>query len=62
VSENQDRERAWAEWLRAQTEDRWTRESLLNHRATFFAGWQAAMLRALEVTAEGARDAEAEAP
>jgi hypothetical protein len=33
----------------------------LRHRATFFAGWRAAMLRALEVTAEGARDAEAAA-
>ena len=41
-------ERAWAEWLRFH-------EVVLGHRAVFFAGWQAAMLRALEVT-EGFRD------
>jgi len=60
MSETEDRERAWAEWLGRYNGERWTRLEVLDHRGTFLAGWQAAMLRALEVTAEGARDAAAE--
>jgi len=40
MSENDDRERAWQEWL--------SKAELLNHRATFFAGWQAGEKSAFE--------------
>jgi len=61
MSETAERERAWQEWLGRYNGERLTRLEILEHRGTFMAGWQAAMLRALEVTAEGARDA-GEAP
>ena len=60
MSETEDRERAWQEWLGRYNGERWTRLEVLDHRRTFMAGWEAAMLRALEVTTEGARDAGAE--
>jgi len=55
MTENQDRERAWREWS---ADANWI---TLSTKEAFFAGWQAAMLRALEVTTEGFRDAEAAA-
>jgi len=61
MSETADRERAWQEWLGRYNGERWTRLEVLDHRGTFMAGWQAAMLHALEVATEGFRDAEAPA-
>ena len=46
MSENEDREKAWAEWLRAH--DLTWPGQVLRHRGTFFAGWQAGAKSAFE--------------